>query len=707
MTSWESKTWPRKAEAMTRRGGVLMGCLVLLMGMLGSVGAWDRGVRGRVVDEAGEVVSAVVVRGYAWDATPDFPSIGEVTTGADGRFEFSGLKEEFNYLGVRDSRYALLLKTVTIEEGETKDLELVMRAGKEVQLKVVDPQGKALSRAKLEMIQVNDPVNGNCYARGAAFARLGWPEVISDETGMMTLGVLPEDVQLSLWVGDEMSVRGELKDVTIAEARERGVRLREGSRVEFRLHSSAEMLRSLENEELTLRFYSDDFSLVDQPESVHRNAVSFRAIPGKYRFLQLTGDGVAVTPMYGQRQTVAVEVGKELALDFLVRPTVTLKGRVVEEGTGKPIVGADLEWGCENFGGDGKLAFEDSKDAWAHLGWGVTDEKGEYEIHVPRGKCQVTLSSEEYLTREDEFEFEVGDETVQIPELRAVKPPVISGVVLDGEGKPVSDCVVRLGNIFYIVPTKTDSEGRFELTMKTWPWNFQTGERHEELRVVAFDPHRPLEGVMEIAIEDVFDAKDLKVVLTEADPAKIFAHYLEGLTPWLKGEPTEEQKESIIPEGQVGQKPPALDAMEWLNLKGESASLETFRGKYVFLDFSTTWCGPCRADLPSIKLVHELYGEDVVVIYVHDNSVGVKEIKEYVEKEGVIWPVAIDHPDGRVLKAFRGIGVEGYPSYVLLDREGKIVANDSAIPGPGLRGFKLEIVRGLLLGEKPGAGQGG
>jgi thiol-disulfide isomerase/thioredoxin len=35
-----------------------------------------------------------------------------------------------------------------------------------------------------------------------------------------------------------------------------------------------------------------------------------------------------------------------------------------------------------------------------------------------------------------------------------------------------------------------------------------------------------------------------------------------------------------------------------------------FGGKYVLLDFWMTWCGPCCAETPNLKGVHDAYGKD-------------------------------------------------------------------------------------------------
>jgi len=57
--------------------------------------------------------------------------------------------------------------------------------------------------------------------------------------------------------------------------------------------------------------------------------------------------------------------------------------------------------------------------------------------------------------------------------------------------------------------------------------------------------------------------------------------------------------------------------------------------------------------------------------------------------------------DGRTLADFeRQCGVIGYPSYLLLGPDGKILNADPILPGPMLRSFKLEIIRANLMGDR-------
>src|SRR5690606_12751282 len=51
------------------------------------------------------------------------------------------------------------------------------------------------------------------------------------------------------------------------------------------------------------------------------------------------------------------------------------------------------------------------------------------------------------------------------------------------------------------------------------------------------------------------------------------------------------------------------------DLEGNIKSFDDYKNKVIFLNLWATWCGPCRAEMPSIqKLYNKTQSDDVVFI---------------------------------------------------------------------------------------------
>jgi len=105
-----------------------------------------------------------------------------------------------------------------------------------------------------------------------------------------------------------------------------------------------------------------------------------------------------------------------------------------------------------------------------------------------------------------------------------------------------------------------------------------------------------------------------------------------------------------------------------LDLEGKEQSLENYTGRPLIINFWTTWCRFCVAEMP---LLQELYGsgEDVTVL-----AVNIKERQEDVEvfirDAGYTFPVLLDE-NGEAASAYR---VRGLPTTFAVNADGVITA---------------------------------
>ncbi|HEY4415852.1 MAG TPA: TlpA disulfide reductase family protein [Verrucomicrobiae bacterium] len=113
-------------------------------------------------------------------------------------------------------------------------------------------------------------------------------------------------------------------------------------------------------------------------------------------------------------------------------------------------------------------------------------------------------------------------------------------------------------------------------------------------------------------------------------------------------------------------------ALEWQlkGLDGKTIQAADFKGKVVILDFWATWCGPCRAEIPSFVALQKQYQKQgLVVIGASVDDGGADMVKAFTEKLGMKYPVGL--ADDKVQKAFGGI--DAIPTTFVIDRSGHIV----------------------------------
>lgn len=118
---------------------------------------------------------------------------------------------------------------------------------------------------------------------------------------------------------------------------------------------------------------------------------------------------------------------------------------------------------------------------------------------------------------------------------------------------------------------------------------------------------------------------------------------------------------------------PIPEGMTLVTLEGDEIRIGDLRGRVVLLDFWFSGCAPCRLALPKMRSLQREYDEDDLVmigISVDDDR---KALEEYIVAEQMSWTHVWD-PRRTVTKAF---GVTSYPSFLVLDHEGRPAYLDS------------------------------
>jgi thiol-disulfide isomerase/thioredoxin len=112
---------------------------------------------------------------------------------------------------------------------------------------------------------------------------------------------------------------------------------------------------------------------------------------------------------------------------------------------------------------------------------------------------------------------------------------------------------------------------------------------------------------------------------------------------------------------------------------GEAVTLSDLRGRYVLLDFWATWCGPCVADLPAVRRLHETYGADkrLVILGLNLDDDPAKA-RQFVQERRLPWTQGSlgGLSDNPVLARY---AVSSVPAYFLIGPDGKLIRSSQSV----------------------------
>lgn len=132
----------------------------------------------------------------------------------------------------------------------------------------------------------------------------------------------------------------------------------------------------------------------------------------------------------------------------------------------------------------------------------------------------------------------------------------------------------------------------------------------------------------------------------------------------------------------------------YANIDDKEYSLDSFKGKFVYIDVWATWCGPCIAEIPELKKLTEDYkNKDIVFVSVSidDNK---NAWEKMIKKENFDW-IQIHAEKAWKSEIVIENGIRGIPRFMMVDKQGNIV--DVNAPEPSSEKIRLLIDK--LLSE--------
>ncbi|MBT1705362.1 TlpA family protein disulfide reductase [Chryseosolibacter indicus] len=108
---------------------------------------------------------------------------------------------------------------------------------------------------------------------------------------------------------------------------------------------------------------------------------------------------------------------------------------------------------------------------------------------------------------------------------------------------------------------------------------------------------------------------------------------------------------------------------ELRDLKGNIIEATTLKDKVVFINLWATWCGPCRAEMPSIQeLYNKVDSSKILFVMLSlDKPQNIEKVKQFVADKEFTFPVYM--PNGSLPKQ---LNVSSIPTTFVIGKDGKI-----------------------------------
>ncbi len=633
------------------------------------------------------------------------------TTNADGKIVFEDFEmQSYLYLFVRHPEFAPAVMAFSTTENDTlKATVRLARPGTNF-LQILSPDGNPVVGAEVTRMEYSSNLTQTkSFANQSLFQAMMQNDgsaYHSDQQGRLQLPPLPMDAVLTVTVTHPDWAVGKIENVKLGEIHNTSLKMAEGTVVEAYFSGSPEAVNKLKGQSIDIVTSDREKNRLMHSFQVKESKTQFTLVPGRYDSLNIRAKDVVITPSLPSSSKLAefwnIPELDRVKKNFVVRELYPVTGKVVTHD-GRPVSNAEIMIGFENLYLDENGNEQIVKEHPSSNDFAETNQDGVFQAKLPKGKTSISIFwTSGYYSIPEELEFEFNGEP-NLPNYVVKQKPTLKGQLVDENDQPVPKAVIRFLNNDIDSPCSfTDTKGLFSIDVNALGYDYQKEERSFLLDVAAFDLSSNLCCIQQVDVSDESAVSNCRLRLT-SQPAtwlmdeikrrkkerfeRVLAssNYLrEEIAKAQKKQVSETAKEDLAPEISPG---------TWLNT--EARSLKEFRGKYVLLDFWFIGCGPCERGIPNLKLVHEVFhNQNFSVIGVHIAGGSPEIVKQFADAKGMSYPLVIDAIDEPILKAYRPLGVEGYPTYILIDPAGKIVKDS------GFHGSMLECLREKMLLSK-------
>ncbi|MBP8849065.1 MAG: redoxin domain-containing protein [Breznakibacter sp.] len=335
-------------------------------------------------------------------------------------------------------------------------------------------------------------------------------------------------------------------------------------------------------------------------------------------------------------------------------------------------------------------------------------EKGELYVKTLSGRDVTTIDTVQIEDGEFEFEGKVDEPQIHLLFINGKPSPIVffienSAIKIKADIDSLEEATIK-GSKANIPWAKFNSEMPLKRESQTLKEEFLKAKesnniaKMNELRdqynemvekqnnyfksFVLANTNNYVGAYLAVSYMRQLELADIKSLLTklQAGEAKN-SEYVKVIENAVKELEAFEASEALT---KVGNQAPDFT---FTNLKGESKTLTSFKGKVVLIDFWASWCTPCRAESPNVVAIYKKHSKnnfDIVSISLDREE---QAWKDAIQKDGLIWDNHFWDKEGKIANIY---GVKTIPHTLLIGKDGTILYKD-------LRGEELAAAIKSLL----------
>ena len=134
-----------------------------------------------------------------------------------------------------------------------------------------------------------------------------------------------------------------------------------------------------------------------------------------------------------------------------------------------------------------------------------------------------------------------------------------------------------------------------------------------------------------------------------------------------------------------GNIPPALNL---INESGKTVNFQDFKGKYVLLNFARSDSYPSLSEFSIIRMWKNRYENDLHIVTVLTDDDYLKAVSK-LKKDGCNWEILDGSANERLTLLYE---IRSFPTFILLNREGEIIAAPSMMPSERLESEISDLI---------------